>query len=151
MFLRLTYFEWAPIFILLAVSSPTTVSRLVITFVVDSIQCAPFWAFAKMNEERGKAISPFVAHGNSATTIVSVFLVGWIETARLRFAPRSIFFGFSFDAPSRLSMRFTAQAATAFGIPRAKGTYKDESLRSTITQTIYSWHSPTIGSALDYC
>lgn len=72
-------------------SSPSAIARFVVSVWVDAIERESFWARTHVSEERGEAVAPPKAHGDSARPIDPVLSVGDTEASGLGMVPRAIF------------------------------------------------------------
>lgn len=72
-------------------SGPAAITRLVVTVVVDAVQCGVCWSRSHVAQERTEIVVPLGAHLNATSTVRRIFTIRDQITSRLRGGPRSIF------------------------------------------------------------
>jgi hypothetical protein len=101
--------------------SPSTVSGLVSTGVVDTIQAKAGRAWSHVGEERLKGIAPFLRHRDAYRSVSDVVLPVRISTASLGTLPRPVFAGV--EMPMRKDSgcsHFYPQTSTTAGAATAQ-------------------------------
>lgn len=73
----------APIFRLGRAAGPATIFRRIALIVIYAVECIAVRFWPHVLKERGWTISPSLAHGYSATTIIGVIFICFAKTSRL--------------------------------------------------------------------
>jgi hypothetical protein len=76
---------------LLAFRCPSHIARFVIAIVVDAIKRQISWTPTHIVEKQFKAVSPFLAYGNSSATVIMKVRISWICASLNHGAPNMIF------------------------------------------------------------
>jgi len=87
------HYVCALVAVLLFRCSPATVARLVISIGVwiSVKRRASLWATAHVLEKLSKVVFPFVAHSDTASAVVFISRICWIETPLFSVLPRLVF------------------------------------------------------------
>jgi ABC-type xylose transport system permease subunit len=83
--------QWTAILRLLTSRGPAHIARLIVTVVVDAIQCQSRRARADVAKERLEIMQPLVAHLNTAAAVVWVLAVVWLRATSPGVIPRDVF------------------------------------------------------------
>lgn len=101
---------------------PPAIAWFIVAAVVNPINRASRRTASHIRKKRFKTSVPFLAHGNSSTTIIMVFLRPWIETALPGMMPGLVFSrirkAVGFISISQLLFTKTS-TASAYPIPEA--------------------------------
>ena len=85
---------YATVFELLSARGPSDVTGFVVPVHVDAVQCVSrIWLASHVGDECIERFAPFIAHRDSATTVVMEGCVVGVKTTSLGGTPRTVFTG----------------------------------------------------------
>jgi hypothetical protein len=86
------FYKRVPVLIsrLFGSGGPFAVIRFVASTVVDTLQCIAIWTFTHIGCESGEVIAPSLAHGDAASSVSFVILMGRFVASRLGIRPDDV-------------------------------------------------------------
>jgi hypothetical protein len=147
----------AAIVLLLTLTSPPAVARLIIFSVVGTVNGHPLSARPHVRHESGKIIPPAGANSYAAPAISSPLGIFWIFAALDDHLPHAVLrrvagtMGRVFvNAHSAVDINI--EAAAGFGLPAFQDAGPDKAVIATLTNTLPLWNaSPVVLISTDYC
>jgi hypothetical protein len=128
----------APVSRLFSICRPSTIGRLVVSVVIDSIKRVFVgWLSPHVGEKAFKAVSPFTTHGNAARAVVFVLRVSWRVAPAEHLLPRFVLRRASGLAVSFqcLSKAIESQASAGRCVAASNRTCVDRRATSTVALT----------------
>ncbi len=118
---------------LLSLIQPDTIRRLIIAIVVEPFQRGAFWTLAHIYKKRGEIIAPFLAHRDTAPTVIRVLRRANIKTSSLCASPTGVCASRN-QSVCRQSCRqdFTMQATATQCIPARQARRDDMGSASAV-------------------